>query len=121
MKPFDLEAAKRGEPVITSDGRPYTFGAHNPDAEVHGRIVGWIGAMHIAHTEDGRFYAGTCKYDLFMAPKKRVVWERRFIEIGTGDIYSYIRNAQDHPDLTKALTPQFCWIGDEPFRVEIVE
>lgn len=38
-KPFDLEAAKRGEPIETANGKPMTFGAHLPNADVFCRVV----------------------------------------------------------------------------------
>jgi len=31
MKPFDLEAAKRGEPIVCRDGTPAKFVAHVPE------------------------------------------------------------------------------------------
>ena len=39
MKPFDLEAAKRGEPIQCRDGRPVKFIGHVPEAHDHNRIV----------------------------------------------------------------------------------
>ena len=38
-KPFDLEAAKRGEPIETADGRPMTFIAHVPEALTFQQVV----------------------------------------------------------------------------------
>ena len=37
MKPFDLEAAKRGEPIVTRGGEAAKFIAHVPDADKIGR------------------------------------------------------------------------------------
>lgn len=39
MKPFDLESAKRGDPIIDVYGRDYRFIAHIPDALEHNRVV----------------------------------------------------------------------------------
>ena len=39
MKPFDLEAAKRGEPIVTRDGRKAKFIAHVPEAKHYQKIV----------------------------------------------------------------------------------
>lgn len=76
MKPFDLEAAKRGEPIITRDGRPVKFIAHVPEARAAHRVVivdvaaGYIGIRH----ENGMWGESPRKDDLFMAPRKRTVW-----------------------------------------------
>lgn len=39
MKPFDLEAAKRGEPLVLRDGRKVRFVAHVPDAHAIQRVI----------------------------------------------------------------------------------
>lgn len=75
-KPFDLEKAMAGEPVVTRDGRPYKFGAYNPDAKSPYKIIGWLNREHTSHSEDGIFYPDrrTCINDLFMAAKMQKVW-----------------------------------------------
>lgn len=39
MKPFNLELAKSGVPIITRDGRPVQFIAHVPDVSPSTRVV----------------------------------------------------------------------------------
>lgn len=70
MKPFDLEAAKRGEPIVMRDGRKVKFVAYVPEASPDSKIivVSDIGNVLI-YREDGR----VCPYreydsDLVMTP-----------------------------------------------------
>ena len=73
MKPFDLEAAKRGEPIMCRDGRPAKFIAHVLEARPYPRIVALLGSESIAtYTEQGAYYTGgvESEEDLFMAPHK---------------------------------------------------
>lgn len=78
--PFNLEAAMRGEPLITRDGRRMKFVAYVPEAKEY-KVIAFLHGRDEADkfTVDGRYYAGltsndSCR-DLFMAPKpKRTVW-----------------------------------------------
>lgn len=76
MKPFDLEAAKRGEPIVTRDGRPVKFIAHVPEANDGARVVVMFDGEIESHWEDGSYYtkSAASRNDLFMAPRKRTVW-----------------------------------------------
>jgi len=75
MEPFDLEAAKRGEPIVCRDGTPAKFVAHVPEACPPQRLVVLIDKNIFLCLESG---AGSGlnedASDLFMAPKKRTVW-----------------------------------------------
>lgn len=77
-RPFDLEAAKRGEPLVTRDGRKARFIAHVPDADEEHRLVIFIEATRrcFEYCDDGRFYAesGSDIRDLFMAPVVKQLW-----------------------------------------------
>ena len=85
MKPFDLEAAQRGEPIQTRDGRPVVFGGHNPKAPKQHRIVGWVEDDTLASRdwdENGCWEAGVKhKLDLFMTSKKyhQEVWQNWYL------------------------------------------
>lgn len=62
MKPFDLSAAQRGEPICTEcTGDPCNF--------IGVDSKGWI----VVEFPDGSLDSYT-SYDLCMAPKKRTVW-----------------------------------------------
>lgn len=77
MKPFDLEAAKRGEPIQTRDGRKARFIAHVPECHQLHRVLALVdGETFVqAFTEAGRYAKrDDSAEDLFMAPKKRTVW-----------------------------------------------
>jgi hypothetical protein len=74
MKPFDLEAAKRGEPIITRDGREAKLLAYEPDLG-NLPVVVMIAGSVTQMTKNGSWVGdNSCSCDLFMAPKKRTVW-----------------------------------------------
>jgi len=75
MKPFDLEAAARGEPLVTRGGQTAHFIAHVPELDESVCVICRVEKTLLAAYENGRSYdVGESKYDLFMAPKKRTVW-----------------------------------------------
>jgi len=75
MKRFDLEAAKRGEPIVCRDGTPAKFIAHVPEACPSEKIVVLVGRHVWTYRESGAWFEnGDVGPDLLMAPKKRTVW-----------------------------------------------
>ena len=101
MKPFDLEAAKRGEPIVNSNGRPLHYiGVDTTNTIVlEDSLNGWI---YRAEAE--------C---VFMAPKKRTVWVNMHPDCEVASWYA-----------TKALADM--WgieprIGNKAYPVEIEE
>ena len=69
-KPFDLGAAKRGEPIIARNGTPSKFVTHYPDA-IGDCVVAMVGDTLLTFREDGKFFSGSDQdVDLFMAPRK---------------------------------------------------
>jgi hypothetical protein len=76
VKPFSLDAAKRGEPLVTRNGVSARFIAHVPEAGRPYRVLVLITGRGVpsSHYEDGRMTANTSDADLFMAPKKRTVY-----------------------------------------------
>lgn len=75
-KPFDLERALAGDPVVTRNGRPVTQLVKFDAAGGIYEVYGVVGASVESWRVDGRYSAGgeECVYDIFMAPKKRTVW-----------------------------------------------
>ena len=77
MKPFDLEAAKAGAPIVTRAGRPAKFIAHVAEAHPGQRLLVLIdGNIHLKF-ESGKYAASpdiVSDNDMFMAPVKRTVW-----------------------------------------------
>lgn len=77
MKPFNLEEAKAGKPIITRDGRKVKFVAYEPMAETHSVAVLIAGRKTLnVHRTDGRFYDedADSEIDLFMASVKQKVY-----------------------------------------------
>ena len=77
-KPFDLEAAKRGEPVVTRDGREGKYIRYDEGAsEGHRVLVRIAGGGLWSFYESGVFALGIeSKEDLFMSSQRlqREVW-----------------------------------------------
>lgn len=77
MKPFDLQRAIAGDPLVTRGGITARFVAHVPECDHSYRVIAIVegdGAT-TAYGEDGRMWRGEDRhYDLMMAPKKRTVW-----------------------------------------------
>jgi hypothetical protein len=67
MKPFDLEAAKRGEPIMFRDGTPATFGSVSPDGTY---CMVWFRGNQLYTIKTGN--SDFC--DIVMAPRKVVKW-----------------------------------------------
>lgn len=92
FKPFDLEAAKAGEPLVTRDGRKARLLAHVPEFEEEHRVIFAIeGEGHaMSYSESGVYvHDEASDFDLFMAPKTRTVFVNlyRFKKDGIWDFY----------------------------------
>lgn len=78
MKPFDLQKAKEGHPLVTRDGRPARFIAHVPECDEQSRVIVLISGCYSCthHTEEGNFWLSkqTSTADLFLATTKRTYW-----------------------------------------------
>lgn len=75
MKPFDLEAAKRGEPIQCRDGVEVKFIAHVPEAHHSAKVIVLSPAGFISiRNEKGRIGTIDNPMDLMMAPKKTKYW-----------------------------------------------
>lgn len=76
MKPFNLEEALAGKPVVTRDGRPVKIGGYNPDGCLSVKLIGWVGKNFCSWLPDGTsscFPVDSC-LDLFMASEKKKGW-----------------------------------------------
>lgn len=83
MKPFDLEAAKRGEPICNRDSEGCVFITHVPDANPEYRVVALTPFKEVyCFYETGSYYCddSVSRHDLFMAPRKRTVWVNLYEE-----------------------------------------
>jgi hypothetical protein len=77
MKPFNLERALAGEPVVTRDGRPVKIAGYNPDAKPQWKLAAWVDgnldAWYTDGTQTGKSNMPTDS-DLRMAPNERKEW-----------------------------------------------
>lgn len=79
LKPFDLEAAKRGEPVVTRVGYPvkiYDFKFNHKRYSLCGKIMFPSRDKSTHWTKEGHYLIDVedSPYDLFMAPVKKEGW-----------------------------------------------
>lgn len=76
MKPFDLEAAKAGKPLVTRDGRKVTDFKHfETMAGNEVCIAVFDGGEYEWYKKNGRYLLhDEHRNDLFMAPEEVTVW-----------------------------------------------
>lgn len=90
MKPFDLQAALNGAPVVTRDGRPVKIAGYNSDAAIpNQKILGWVDGTVLSWGENGNYFRGGSPIDLFMASTKKEGWVNihRFPEGSIRDLF----------------------------------
>lgn len=73
-KPFDIEAAKAGAPLICRDGTPAKFIAHVPEADSSYQVAALIRGEIYAFSAIGCYCNTKANEDLFLAPVKRKAW-----------------------------------------------
>jgi hypothetical protein len=78
MKPFDIESALKGAPVMTRNGRPAT-NLVKFECESDYVIYGIVENKVQSWTLDGRFNVSELSmcFDLFMAPVRKTGWVAR--------------------------------------------
>lgn len=76
MKPFNLQDAINGKPVITRAGDSLTFGAYIPQAKGYKLFMIDPDGDVNRYNENGRYRGNVTEseMDLFMVPTKRTVW-----------------------------------------------
>jgi hypothetical protein len=70
VKPFNLEAAKAGQPIVCRDGTPARFLAHVPEADEGYRVIVYIaGSSAVTDLDETGRIDDSHDYpsDLFMA------------------------------------------------------
>lgn len=109
MKPFNLERALAGAPVVTRKGAPVIEIHHfakveNGDLSVYAIVDGYVRIF----TKRGAYCLGVeHAFDLFMAPVKRVGWVNIYLD-GHADgwshcgqvVYTSEEEAKDNADRT---------------------
>jgi hypothetical protein len=68
-KPFNLQAALDGAPVVTRDGRPVKIAGYNEQVN---SLLGWVANNDVRWTGGGK--SNQYELDLFMAPTTRKEW-----------------------------------------------
>lgn len=124
MHPFDLEAAKHGQPVCTRDGRKVRiicFDAIGYRQPIIALVTNFDGKEDIeTYYLNGRFnddINDISDYDLMMAPKKREGWvnvcrnlNTNKTELDTKDIYNTKEEAlQNLSSMTYVTTVKIEW------------
>lgn len=73
-KPFDLEAAKAGKPIVCRNGEPAKFIAYVPESVRP--VVFLVRSTIGSNASDGRENnaAIEASWDLFMLPERKTVW-----------------------------------------------
>ena len=108
MKPFDLEAAKRGDPICLADGQIVDFiGVDSKGYIVVESDLNWANRIDC-------FYSG----ELHMAPKKRTVWVNLY------PVNHLRRTHEAHGFATEEIAKRnsdWSRIGGKAYPVEIEE
>lgn len=73
LKPFDLEAALKGDSVVTDDGREVTE-ITEFKTTVDYKVLGVINGCLASISPDGAYHNGSCWYKLFMKPQQVTKW-----------------------------------------------
>ena len=120
MKPFDLEAAMRGEPIQLKNGEKCTFGAFLPSAAPSCQVViinpqGYV----ISRYKDGRFEANkNCSSDIVMVPKIKTYWINIYKGKFNEDRYTAgsLLNSEETAKEMRKIDPT--WVKTISFEVE---
>lgn len=74
-KPFNLQEALAGKPLVTRDGRPVKIAGYNPEAADNDMVVGWVDNLVETWSSEGKYIdSADVDFDLFMAPETKDVW-----------------------------------------------
>ncbi len=106
MKPFDLEAAKRGEQICNRDSEDCVFITHVPDANPEYRVVALTPSKEVyCFDETGSYYCDVSesRHDLFMAPRKRTVWVNLYEEGKFANYHENEESANERADGTNRI------------------
>lgn len=119
LKPFNLEAALKGEKVVTRDGREVKDIAHLPSSKSGYVVAGVLDGDIATFTEEGGFCIKNPypDEDLFMAPKERVVWVNLYGNLGIESNCGYFYDALGIAD--RLASPGR--IGGKAFSITITE
>jgi hypothetical protein len=105
MKPFNLERAIAGDPLISRCGHKVEFIAHDPTMDFGSRIVIKIyranGPEWMLMSDAGRYWSvgPDTNQDVFMAPIEKTVWVNVYPGLRTGNMpIVYFYHTQEDAD-----------------------
>lgn len=115
MKPFDLNAAKAGAPIVTRDGTPAKYIAHVPEARQSSQVLCLVRDTVFAYAPNGDYDSlrGESMLDLYMASTKRTVWVNLY---RSGEAYFYDNKVA--ADNYASTSPR---LGGKAWPLEITE
>ena len=121
MKPFDLEKALAGAPVVTRSGVPVSEVHYFETVTRQYKVFAVVTGEVQSYTESGRYTRRVeHAFDLFMAPVKRVGWVNIYLD-GHADgwshcgqvVYTSEEEAKDNADRTSCpsgvVTVKVAW------------
>lgn len=74
MKPFNLEEALSGKPVVTEGGDEVIIAGYNPKMNPYDQVIGWVDNAAKSWNTKGKYYKGVISnYDLFMKPETKTI------------------------------------------------
>jgi hypothetical protein len=120
MKPFNLEKALEGDPVITRDGRKVTdihyFRIKDLDASV---MVGIDNTELKSYDTNGKYYQNNDSYyDLFMAPIIKTYWINIYKYCDNTIIQSKVYESKENADNNKQISTSYSFIKTISFEIE---
>jgi hypothetical protein len=122
MKPFNLEAAKRGEPIITRNGGMVTEFHHFKTEGSKKPCIAIIDGMPHWFGKDGVWIDDEdSAEDLFMAPKKRTVHVQVYGKEGDSDFPGLKAYAFENAEDAKENIRMTGWPVLGTFAIEIAE
>ena len=99
MKPFNLQAALDGAPVVTRDGRRVKIAGYNPDAAFKDALLGWLNKEAMWWNKEGKYDCENGEdWDLFMAPTERKEWIVRVNDALVSGPFKSLEHAQNMKD-----------------------
>lgn len=74
-KPFDLQEAIQGKPVVNHNNDSFIFGGYNKEAEPGFRLVGWVNNLLGIWHDNGQVYLSQeSPSDLLMVVEEKKYW-----------------------------------------------
>jgi hypothetical protein len=106
MKPFNLEKALAGDPVITRDGRKVTDIHYFKAKDLDTPVIAEIDNTNLKfYTNDGKYYHkfyyqnNDSHYDLFMAPVIKTYWVNIYKHSNGTILQSSVFNCKEDADM----------------------